>query len=263
MNDVQRKSLPFEVKAVADDGTFEVYAAVFGNVDRQGDVIEKGAFKNLDAFVRDGWGDVNHGWADLGITTIDEATQDAHGLRIKGRFHSTPDAQLIRTKVRERRERGKTVSCSIGFRVLEDTIETRDGKHVHILKAIEIYEFSFVALPANPEATVLEAKGLIGLDGARTVIDGVKAGRVLSRANHGKLKAWCKGLDAHGKAACTMARELKEWLDQHGPGEDEEDDEDEREPDSDEDDLDEKKSLTRGAQLKARARACKALAGRP
>ena len=50
-----RKSWQIEVKSVEDDGTFTIYAAVFGNEDRQGDIIEAGAFDNLDEFVKDGW----------------------------------------------------------------------------------------------------------------------------------------------------------------------------------------------------------------
>ena len=99
--DLQHKSLPFAIKAMGGDGpgTFELYAAVFNNVDVHRDVILPGAFKNLDAFVRDGWGAVNHcNWSDdLGVATVDAAEQDSVGLRVKGTFHSTADAQAKRT----------------------------------------------------------------------------------------------------------------------------------------------------------------------
>ena len=37
--------VPFEIKAINDeDGTFEGYGSVFGNIDADGDVIEPGAF---------------------------------------------------------------------------------------------------------------------------------------------------------------------------------------------------------------------------
>ena len=41
-------------------GTFSLYAAAFGNVDRQGNVIEANAFDNLDEFVHDGGIALNH-----------------------------------------------------------------------------------------------------------------------------------------------------------------------------------------------------------
>ena len=40
-----RKSFPFEVKVVMEKMEFEGYASTFGNVDKVGDIVEKGAFK--------------------------------------------------------------------------------------------------------------------------------------------------------------------------------------------------------------------------
>lgn len=251
-----RKSVPFAVKALADDGTFELYAAVFGNVDRQDQVIAPNAFTNLDAFVRDGWGDVNHAWNGLGVATIDAATQDQVGLKIRGRFHSTPDAQEVRTKVRERLERGKTAPCSIGFRVLDSAVETRDGRRIEVLKAIELYEFSFVALPANPAAGVTRIKGLIGLPEIRERLTAVKSGRTVSKANHARLSAWCGALDQHGAAAQQLAAEMKAWLDGHKPDQDDDDDESEpgSDPGSDADDRTEKRATLKRRSLQARSR---------
>lgn len=209
--DIRRKAITFDIKAVDDStGSFEVYANVFGNVDRADEVVAPGAFVNLPEFVKDGWGDVNHSWKDLGITLIDEATQDAKGLRVKGRFHSTPDAQSIRTKVRERMEAGKSVKCSIGYRVLSAAGEVRDGRPITVLKQIELYEFSFVNLPANPLAEVVGAKGEVRLSDVNRLIDGVKAGRTLSKQNHKQLSE----LHDHMSSGCSR---LKTFLDQYGP----------------------------------------------
>jgi phage head maturation protease len=38
------KDFKFQVKSVNEDGTFEGYSAVYGNVDLGGDVVEPGAF---------------------------------------------------------------------------------------------------------------------------------------------------------------------------------------------------------------------------
>ena len=43
--EMELKSLVLEVKTINENGTFEGYAAVFGNVDTWGDVITAGAFK--------------------------------------------------------------------------------------------------------------------------------------------------------------------------------------------------------------------------
>lgn len=192
------KSLPFAVQAVADDGTFTLYASVFGNLDRAGDVVVAGAFANLPEFVASGWGDVNHKHDDLGVATIDTAVQDAHGLKLSGRFHSTDDAQRLRTKIKERMERGKAVSCSIGYRVLEASSEFRNGQAITYLKKIELYEFSFVAVPANPEARVVDVKSgprwIQPQDLVERVRAEVKVGRVLSTANRDRLARMCDQL---------------------------------------------------------------------
>jgi HK97 family phage prohead protease len=219
--DIIRKSidLDFTKSSVREDGTFEVYVAVFHNIDSYGDVIVPGAFKNLPAFIADGYGIVNHkNGDDLGIATIDSAEEDFYGLKVKGRFHSTPDAQAVRVKLKERLERGKTCKCSFGYAVLDAVRELRDGKEVLVLKALNIYEFSFVNLPANTRADVVGVKGAtieipklsdIKSDIARARIE-VKAGRTLSAATLAKLKA------VHD-AMCPACDDLKALLEEHGP----------------------------------------------
>jgi HK97 family phage prohead protease len=221
--EVRHKSISLDEKAIGEDGTITLYCAVFHNVDLQGDVIVPGAFKNLDAFVKNGWGAVNHNnWgSDLGIAYIESAAEDAHGLKVVAKFHSTPDAQAVRTKVRERLLAGKDVQCSFGFRVLDAAQEVRDGKTITVLKAIEAFEFSVVNLAANPRAGVVTAKsaalGLMGIDDAQSLISAIKAGRTVSRSNHAKLAGWCSQLDEQGQAAIRMAAELKAFLDEHDP----------------------------------------------
>ena len=250
-SDLRRKSLPFAVKALAADGTFTLYAGVFNNVDRQDEVLAPGCIANLDEFVQSGWGDVNHAWHGLGVATIDSAEQDALGVKITGRFHSTPDAQEVRTKIRERMERGKTAPCSIGYRVRVAASEMRDGKPITVLKAIDLYEFSFVALPANPLAGVTSVKGLVSLDAARTLIAGVKSGRTISKANHAKLSAWADMMHEHGRSATTMAAEMRDWLAGHMPAADDGAD---AEPDDDPDDLPAKRAALKRRSLTGRAK---------
>jgi HK97 family phage prohead protease len=153
------KTFDVEVKQLDEAGSFSLYAAIFGNVDRQGDVIEPNSFQNLDEFVKDGWIALNHDQAGLPIAVIDAATQDATGLLVTGRFHSTPLAQEVRTVVRERMAAGKGVKCSLGY-VTDDESFERDelGRSIRHIKALSIYEASFVNLPSNPMAEVQSIK---------------------------------------------------------------------------------------------------------
>lgn len=189
---LQRKALRFEVKAAGEDGAFTLYASVFNNLDRSNEIVQPGAFANLDAFVKDGWGTVNHDWQCLPVALIDSATQDAIGLKITGRFHSTPQAQACRTVVRERMAAGKSVSCSIGYTVSDYADEMRDGEQIRLLKRIELYEFSFVNLPANPLAQVTSVKSWASdLEAAFVAL---KEGRTLSARNRARLQAMAERL---------------------------------------------------------------------
>jgi HK97 family phage prohead protease len=189
---LEHKTLAFEVKALDEAaGTITLYAAIFGNLDRQGDIIEPGAFRNLPEFVADGWLDLNHHNYSLPIGTIEAATQDAKGLLVTARFHTTEEAQKCRTVVRERMDRGKTVKCSIGYRTIDAAFEQRDGDMVRRLKSIEVFEVSVVNLPANPMAEVTGVKGVERLSELKAEVAAIlsrpKSGRVLSSANRQRL----------------------------------------------------------------------------
>jgi HK97 family phage prohead protease len=202
---LEHKALNCEFKAAGDDGSFELYALAFNNVDRQGDLIVPGAVSNTAELVSDGWGALNHMNSALPVAYPESATQDAKGLLVRGKFHSHPDAQAVRTVVTERMAAGKAVPCSIGYAVDDASYETRNGDPIRILKSIRVYEFSFVNLPANPAAAVVSAKSIdppeAGSGWFEKVAEKVagllgweaKKGRVVSAANHAKLAA------AHGK----------------------------------------------------------------
>lgn len=120
-----------------DDGAggFEGYGSVFGNVDSYGDVIVKGAYADtLDSFKRDGFIACDHEWEYKGgvIGYVTEAFEDDYGLFIRTQFHSTPDAQEIRVKMRERMAAGKTVGLSIGY-----SVARQGALYVPVAKAME------------------------------------------------------------------------------------------------------------------------------
>lgn len=258
--DLARKSFELELKELADDGSFVMYAAVFGNVDRGGDAIEPGAFVNLDEFVRDGFIALNHRSMELPVGYPTAATQDAKGLRVEGKFHSDPEAQRCRTVVRERLDAGKSVQTSIGYLIEESSYEQRGKQQVRKLSKIRVYESSFVNLAMNPEAGVVEAKSaptgaeeppvtepeekglllavkrLLGLD--------TKKGAAVSKANREKLRGVADAMDehhekglehcaemhkcykcmkAHHELGTKIAESLREFADSHEPEVDDED----------------------------------------
>lgn len=149
-----------ELKELEDTGELVGYAAVFSNVDRSGEKIVQGAFKNLDEFVRTGAVLIGHDWSGVGVATIDSAEQDGYGLLVKATWLSTEEAQECRKACIERIRRGKQVGMSIGYRVTDDRETKVDGKYVRELLGIELLEVSIVTVPANPKAQVVEAKDL-------------------------------------------------------------------------------------------------------
>lgn len=144
--------------AETDHGWLEGYGSVFGNVDSDRDVVVKGAFAaTLPDFVRDGFMPVGHNWTGLAVATIEEASEDDHGLYLRAHFHSTPEAQNARTVARERMERGKSVGLSIGYRVPQGGAKQGPGG-VRLIERAELFEVSIVTVPANALAVVTGTK---------------------------------------------------------------------------------------------------------
>jgi HK97 family phage prohead protease len=208
---MERKSydLTLELKG-EDGGEFSAYFATFNDIDHGNDRIEPGAFKNLDAFMKSGWIALNHEHARLPVGYPTSAVQDAKGLLITGRYHSTKFAQDVRTVVKERTEAGKAVKGSIGYRATDHEKVQLDGKSIRSLKGIDLKECSFVNLPMNDNADLVHSKSLISLDEIGSLIEEYKAGRVLSAANLSTMRGWASTLTDH-------ASQINDLCNQHDP----------------------------------------------
>jgi len=154
---MQHKSLsiPFELKREPDaDGYFEGYAAVFENVDRGMDVIQRGAFaKSLGSGRK-----VKLLWQhDMGsvIGVLVELREDERGLYVKGRLladvrKGAEALSLLRA--------GAIDGISIGYRTVQATKE--GGGSVRRLLEVDLYEVSLVTMPMNELATVTDVKSI-------------------------------------------------------------------------------------------------------
>jgi len=145
-------------------GWIEGYLAVFGNVDRGGERIVKGAFeKSASERVKSGkvplmakhfahGGDV----ADV-IGTVTQAKEDEYGLWIHADFSSIQLAQDIRTKINE----GSISGLSVGFELIRYEEERLDGKTT-ILNLLEcrLSEATITVKPMNEQAVITAAKDL-------------------------------------------------------------------------------------------------------
>lgn len=185
MNQPLTKS--FEAKAELKDNRLKAVVSGTGYPDRTGDVIMPGAFKNavLRDFERNGWIDIGHGWEDLPVGFPVSAKVEGDSLVSEAEFHSTQRGQDARTVCMERMQAGKSVSLSIGFGPDYSTVKwfekgtdllkwakeqgydesqldvaaiKRLGYCRAIPQVTELYEWSIVAIGANPRAKATEVK---------------------------------------------------------------------------------------------------------
>ena len=273
------KTFDLDIKSLDDSGSFSIYFAVFGNVDRGGDIIKAGTFTNLDEFVTAGWIGLNHKNTDPAIGYPTSAVQDGEGLLVSGVFHSTPYAQEIRTIVKERMAAGKKVLGSIGYRITEDTHELRDGKPVHLIEQLEVWECSIVNLPMNPLAEAVEVKSVSEKNKVASFSDlesffeiklkGMKSeGGPMTEDAYQKCVKACDDMDEHGRKCIKMAKDFRESIAKHDPAmskpdEDEkpekkpekgDEEEDEKEDDDDESETEKRSRMLRLKALKAKLR---------
>jgi len=150
---VDTKSFKFEVKDIDEQGIFEGYAAVFGNIARTGDVIEPGAFRKTlqeNPQLPILW---QHNPAEpIGLTVA--AVEDNRGLRVKGQLN------LETARGREAyalMKQGVLRGLSIGYDTVKEAWEGTTRK----LKEIRLWEWSLVTFPANPLAQVESIKAVV------------------------------------------------------------------------------------------------------
>lgn len=153
---MEKRVALFEVKALDDatdpNGEFEAILSV-PTVDRDGEVIDAGAFNPLPADL------AIHKYHDFSEPVASAVPRyDGDVLKARGVFDPDPDSQQFRTKV------GKSVRyMSVGF--MAATRSDEDGV-THITKA-ELLEASFVSVPSNREAAILAVKSAAAKVGAR------------------------------------------------------------------------------------------------
>lgn len=191
------KTVPVgEVKAGPDDGLAEgefiVYPSTFTREpDSYGDVVAKGAF--LDTIQQ--WKDSGNSMPGLFGHRMDdpdfyvayalEMGEDEHGWWVHGAFDmESPKGPHVYRLVKGRRLN----QLSFAFDTLEEgAVELEDGSKANELRKLRVHEFSFVPIGANQDTSVVAVKG---------IVDGLKAGRVLSKANETSLREARDAIDS-------------------------------------------------------------------
>jgi uncharacterized protein len=145
-----RKDFHFEIKAVAEDGTFTGLLSTYGNVDLGGDVVNKGAFTKT---LKENGSSVPMLWQHDEKQPIGmmELTDSDEGLQCKGTLAlEVPQAQTAYALMKRKIVKG----LSIGYDAIKSPV--KDG--VRQLNEIRLYEGSIVTFGMNTSALIASVK---------------------------------------------------------------------------------------------------------
>lgn len=220
---MQIKTAPVRVKAGPEDGLadgeFLAYASTFTREpDSYGDIVKAGAFASTisdwaskDAVLPVLWGH-NMSDPDYNIGSVLEASEDEHGLLVKGLLDlDSPKAQQVYRLIKGKR----VTQLSFAYDVLDSGQVTEGDQKVNELRELKLYEISIVPIGANQETAVLAVKTQID-----ALTDGVKAGRVLAQKHIDSLRSAQEAIVAVIKAA--EAQDDQEKASGHTDAKDEE-----------------------------------------
>lgn len=165
---MKTKDFSLRVKNLSEDGTFEGYGSVSGNVDSYGDRVMPGAFAaSLAKHRQDGtkvlmlWQHSTH--EPIGVW--DELAEDGKGLWGKGRL--ILEVQKAR-EVYALMKNGAIGGLSIGYREVKTT---QDGNVLN-LDELDLREISPVSFPANTQARIEAVKSERMAEFSRRLRDG-------------------------------------------------------------------------------------------
>lgn len=176
MDDLIFKSFKntLEIKEITDEFVhIEGFAATFGNIDREGDIIAKGAFTNTLTKRKPKL--LNQHRMDQLVGVIDMIAEVEEGLFIKGRM---PKANSMVMDMLPLLKMGALGDFSIGFNVV-DSDTAHDGTRT--LKELDLWEVSLVTIPANEKAKVTSVKKMDIKDSDEKIIDAEAAESINTR----------------------------------------------------------------------------------
>lgn len=149
---------------------FQGYGAVFGNVDKGGDMIEPGAFAGFLADMRSGkqeWPAMLSQHGAMGLTSQDltpvgiwhDLAEDGKGLMTEGEFADTERGVEL-YKLGKMKPRPAITGLSIGYIAKESTPRTMPDEPRRRLKRIDLIEISPVTFPMNGKARISSVKSI-------------------------------------------------------------------------------------------------------
>lgn len=194
------KSFPAEFKVDVDEGVFEGYASVFGNVDSWGDIVERGAFKKT---LQENAHRVKVLWQHDWFTPIGKPLhmeEDAKGLFTRTKVAPTQQGKDALVLLRE----GVINELSIGYDPIKWTHDQEtDVRHLH---EVRLWEYSPVTFAANELARVT---GVKQLDELRPLLQEVRGLQALATRGQRLSKTQLSLVEEAVSALKALLREFK------------------------------------------------------
>jgi len=152
---LDHNTIALDLKALNEQGEFEGYASVFGNVDNGGDVVEKGAFtKTLEKMPISKVKMLFQHDPNKVLGRWLEAKEDKRGLWVKGKMNLA--VQLAKETLALMQD-GAIDGMSIGFRTVTAKREDKLGAPRKLME-VDLWEISLVTFPMNPKSIVASVK---------------------------------------------------------------------------------------------------------
>lgn len=200
---MKKKSLTIKLKANAPDGSFTAYANTFGNVDKAGDITQKGAFlKSIAAHEKAGTmpmllGQHEHNKNPIGVIT--KMYEDDVGLVIEGKFAIESSGAEAYDLVKM----DAIKTFSIGY----NTILEKSSPDGNLLFELDLQEVSLVTFPADTEAKLISVKSEADEEKSDEEVAKEKAFEDMTSAE--KAEFFKAEAEAEQKAADDLAAEQK------------------------------------------------------
>lgn len=169
----EHKNIDAEFKDAADDGTFIALASVFNNVDRVGDRVLPGAFKQslrqwrasgkmLPVILAHNWNDIS---AHIGYADPKQVRETDKGLEVKA--HLDVKESETAKRVHTLMKRGQLTAMSFGYTV-PDGGQELDSKGVNEVSQIDLHEVGPTLVGANPDAQLQSVKSAVEAEAEET-----------------------------------------------------------------------------------------------
>lgn len=152
--ELERKTLPFRLKADGPEGSFRAVFSTFDVLDHDGDITRPGAFKADEPVIVGSWG---HKTADLPVGK-GVIISDQREAAVEGAFFldTTPGKDTYQTV----KNLGDLGEWSYVFSVMKQSFGEHEGRQVRFLEDIKVYSVDPVLAGAGIGTRTTDIKGL-------------------------------------------------------------------------------------------------------